>query len=993
MAIISYNMATMKIHLLVVVWIVFSYVVMTIGQLAVNNNNDETTTFQSTTIDDRNLTESSINKSVVTTTVESVDRDLPTNFDNSTAESIENEHLESEDNENDDDDDDEEEDYDTNEPVKSTTVENVEEDSDDYYNRGDEDDDDDDDEEYEEPGCTVKTLLENMNLTAMLPQDGDVLRQEYDQYMLSDDPLQIRTAPSANHTFQRLNRLVNWFRDVANQQQVRAGLTNFLHQNFDIFLNLELDSTCINSIISILVAIRKNEPWALKFIDSAPKIPSGIMNGVSSFLGSFDECISIENPSSLSESYTGQYCAVKPLLPLPATEVAYNYDQQQSSDQQIERLMRFYTAYNVQHYFQTNPVLKFVELMKSNKGRVTNFGICLPSTCNARQLEIALNKFLYPIIGIPLEIQDSSCWTKNKTNNYWLQLDGYAQFAILTISVLVVLVGAATLYDLHPWLVGNFLIDHDNRMPDHNRNVQQPSDNDKLVAINTIVEIFSAVGNTRRLFDVSPNRLMVLDTIRLFIVAIIGLCNAFYLTPLTSLLHNIAGSVPNELLISQKYFLIRAPILLNDGLLIIAGALFVRSIFRHLVQPHDLFTYLIFFVRRWIRLTSPLFGSILFLYLLPSAGYGPLWSRVGEILLPACKSPSSMASTLFHFSNWNFVRANYTNDDCYLVCNPDTWFVSIIFQLNLAFFLIVLLMYESPKKGLRMLIIMIIGSILLNISPRLFLANTRTYYEMMRQPSLWHARRSFYLYHQNIIQYLGSFSIGLLLGYAIIVNDNISKDPKSNNHHRQQRKIIIYNGLAIIGLFMPFIWVNQFFGQDDSPNELSVLFFFSIGRFIFGLSFGWIIYASVANKSPFIYKCLTPLSIQPIARLSFVIFLVQPLVQYQRMYSHKETYVMTFRRTIENYSCDFSISVVLGYFLYLLFEAPAHRFNIVCQRWIQQPDDIIIDGNNRVENRPKYWCEDATPSLTLNADHHSSNVKVEDGQNGEHNNGIISIRF
>lgn len=76
-----------------------------------------------------------------------------------------------------------------------------------------------------------------------------------------------------------------------------------------------------------------------------------------------------------------------------------------------------------------------------------------------------------------------------------------------------------------------------------------------------------------------------------------------------------------------------------------------------------------------------------------------------------------------------------------------------------------------------------------------------------------------------------------------------------------------------------------------------------------------------------------------------------------------------------------------------MFEAPAHRFNIVCQRWIQQPDDIIIDGNNRVENRPKYWCEDATPSLTLNADHHSSNVKVEDGQNGEHNNGIISIRF
>ncbi|OTF77848.1 hypothetical protein BLA29_005130 [Euroglyphus maynei] len=144
---------------------------------------------------------------------------------------------------------------------------------------------------------------------------------------------------------------------------------------------------------------------------------------------------------------------------------------------------------------------------------------------------------------------------------------------------------------------------------------------------------------------------------------------------------------------------------------------------------------------------------------------------------------------------------------------------------------------------------MIICSILLNISPRLFLANTRTYYEMARQPSLWHARRSFYLYHQNIIQYLGSFSIGLLLGYAIIVRDNIGDDSDPKSSEKRERKMIVCNVSAMVGLIMPFVWVNQFFvEQGVSHNELSILLFFSIGRLMFGLSFGWIIYASVDEK-------------------------------------------------------------------------------------------------------------------------------------------------
>ena len=199
-------------------------------------------------------------------------------------------------------------------------------------------------------------------------------------------------------------------------------------------------------------------------------------------------------------------------------------------------------------------------------------------------------------------------------------------------------------------------------------------------AANTLVYIFSAVSNTRQLFSPSTSRIAILDTLRLGIIVLIGLTNAFYQTPLSSGLRKMSTSVPYELLSESKYFFIRAPSLLNDGILVIAGALFVQSVFRHLNSPHDNFSYMLYFLRRWFRLTAPLFGSILFLLVLPLTGFGPLWGRLIDILLPACHSPSSLASSLFYYSNWNFLKSNHTNDDAHVVVC--LMFVNIHFTSN-----------------------------------------------------------------------------------------------------------------------------------------------------------------------------------------------------------------------------------------------------------------------------------------------------------------------
>lgn len=134
---------------------------------------------------------------------------------------------------------------------------------------------------------------------------------------------------------------------------------------------------------------------------------------------------------------------------------------------------------------------------------------------------------------------------------------------------------------------------------------------------------------------------------------------------------------------------------------------------------------------------------------------------------------------------------------------------------------------------------------------------------MEKQPSFWHFRQSYFYYHQNIVQYIGSFSVGVLLGYAIIVYQNMNKNAENggsvtfNAYSRKDRanngKNLIYNIVAIFGISSSFIWIDRIVHPTEDEtiptNELSVLLYFSIGRFLYSLSFAWIIYACISNKS------------------------------------------------------------------------------------------------------------------------------------------------
>lgn len=194
--------------------------------------------------------------------------------------------------------------------------------------------------------------------------------------------------------------------------------------------------------------------------------------------------------------------------------------------------------------------------------------------------------------------------------------------------------------------------------------------------------------------------------------------------------------------------------------------------------------------------------------------------------------------------------------------------MSVIFQLNVVFFAIVIFIYQSPRSALRVVFLLVLASLVLNISPRLLHSNTRTFYELTRQQSFWALRRNFYLYHQNIIQYVGAFAVGLMLGYVIVVDENRRLLPEvaAANKHRnaehthsmvvakekRHRRVVMFTWCAVATIVLCYVWVNQFFVQNASPSEISVLMFFSFGRLAFSLAFAWICYVSISGK---IGKC------------------------------------------------------------------------------------------------------------------------------------------
>ncbi|GBN16628.1 hypothetical protein AVEN_120754-1 [Araneus ventricosus] len=100
----------------------------------------------------------------------------------------------------------------------------------------------------------------------------------------------------------------------------------------DIVDQSSVSIECTESLaryVSDLVDIRS---WAMEMFDATSKLPSGILEGTLSELGSYDQCLDIEVPfRNESIEFQGQYCGVEVNRILPKTAETFYFGNEQKT--------------------------------------------------------------------------------------------------------------------------------------------------------------------------------------------------------------------------------------------------------------------------------------------------------------------------------------------------------------------------------------------------------------------------------------------------------------------------------------------------------------------------------------------------------------------------------------------------------------------------------------------------------------------------------------
>ena len=130
---------------------------------------------------------------------------------------------------------------------------------------------------------------------------------------------------------------------------------------------------------------------------------------IGSNFGEYDECISIESTIEPEKpTIRGQYCFVKPSLPLPKSN---SYRSGEPIDNYLEEMIkklinsseklksRIPKEYDINNYTLTEEsiekVLSIGDIIANMSFPGYPIGICIPTTCKPQDIENAINKCKY----------------------------------------------------------------------------------------------------------------------------------------------------------------------------------------------------------------------------------------------------------------------------------------------------------------------------------------------------------------------------------------------------------------------------------------------------------------------------------------------------------------------------------------------------------------------------------------------------------------------
>uniref|UniRef100_T1KBF4 Nose resistant-to-fluoxetine protein N-terminal domain-containing protein n=1 Tax=Tetranychus urticae TaxID=32264 RepID=T1KBF4_TETUR len=188
-----------------------------------------------------------------------------------------------------------------------------------------------------------------------------------------------------------------------------------------------ISSSCQGSLLKFIDGIKNFDIDSVRMFDSWGKLPSGLLFGSWSDLGSFDQCVSLEN---------SQYCLLTGSMPLPSKRQHEGLfiPLDKSSFNLTDPLSVH--LYPYAHYFHN------VNL---------TFGVCAPRECSPQEMTL-IAKSLIHSYGLQMKVNVDLCQHRAKSGNQILFRE---YVALIIISTVIALNIFGTIYSTHPFL-GHF---------------------------------------------------------------------------------------------------------------------------------------------------------------------------------------------------------------------------------------------------------------------------------------------------------------------------------------------------------------------------------------------------------------------------------------------------------------------------------------------------------------------------------------------------------
>ncbi|VVC33309.1 Nose resistant-to-fluoxetine protein, N-terminal,Acyltransferase 3 [Cinara cedri] len=629
--------------------------------------------------------------------------------------------------------------------------------------------------------------------------------------------------------------------------------------NFFPFSNI--NQNCTKDGQQYMTDLKNRKLWAVKMYDSSSKYPRGVINSGTEF-GYFDQCMSVQ-----SEKF-GIYGAYA--MANFRFHLTKNCNTNSSVDTDVQA-----------HMDQLNG-----DSLVTEPPEVLSWALCFPESCTNEDVKLSIERAIIPAFqayNITVDVSVPSLLYTSKKNSSEDHVDTETLIIYTLVVFGVILALSGMLYDALPdWLkwkngmryFGEFLhmYSAENTMIDLRRDRKTDEfsmiDGLKTMAILTVI-----IGHR-----------MTLD----------------FATPILNLEYK-------DYIISNLWCSVLKTFVSVEIFFVISGFLTYLVIEKRLTSGKPL-NFILLLCNRLVRiLPTYVFIIVIFTFVLPKMGDGPLWKL---FIFPEAECCRKNWWTNILFIN-NYVNTHET-------CMLHAWYMACDVHFFVVGIILTYLVWKWRKVGI--LIFSLVFAISIYIPAKCIYDHNQMAVMMFTLKNkdnireTEHFHRIYIKSHHRITTYL----IGLAAAYVYL------RIKKSKFKFSAKNRIIGFIVSSLIHMAC-YIATGYFYLPGITYNPWFHILYFTLQRIIYSLVISYYIIVGSISNFGFISSIMGCKMFAVIGKITYIMYLVHFIVQFKSIGQIRQPQFESFWTFFWKINGDFTTTLVYSIIINFIIEGPIRK--------------------------------------------------------------------